>query len=293
MNVFTIRDIENLCNIKAHTLRIWEQRYNIVCPKRKPGKHRMYDNDDLKYLLRIAYLYHHGHKISKIAKYSEQEICELAVRVSSKEDAEEIFINQLSEASIDLNQERFEKILNNIIIHFGFEKSMVKVIFPFLHKIGLLWMTGNVIPSQEHFASALVTKKIHVANNGLENHTAAGSKKILLFTPCGEFHEIPLLFMKYLMKRNGIAVTYFGTNIPLKDIEYYCSHRPVTHLHFHLVTNLIKCELDDYLEKIATTFPEKQIVVSGPKVHCITKSFPNVRVLKSFEEVFAFACEVR
>jgi DNA-binding transcriptional MerR regulator len=289
MNIFTIRDIENLCNIKAHTLRIWEQRYNIVCLKRKPGKHRMYDNEDLKYLLRIAYLYHHGHKISKIAKYSEQEICELAIRVSNKDDAAEIFINQLSEASIDLNQERFEKILHNIIIHFGFEKSMTHVIFPFLHKIGLLWMTGNVIPSQEHFASALVSKKIHVAINGLENHAAIDSRKVLLFAPCGEFHEIPLLFMRYLMKKNGTSVTYLGTNVSMKDIQYYCQHKPVGYLYFHLVTNLIRCELDEYLQTLSKSFPEKQIVVSGPKAHCITKSFSNVLVLKSFEEVFEFA----
>src|ERR1700759_2585592 len=107
MNAFTIRDIENLCGIKAHTLRIWEQRYQILCPKRKAGNHRLYDNDDLKYLLRIAYLYHNGHKISVLAKLDEAALCELALQLPEAEGTHEIFINQLMEASMDFDQELF------------------------------------------------------------------------------------------------------------------------------------------------------------------------------------------
>jgi DNA-binding transcriptional MerR regulator len=117
MNLFSIRDIENLTGIKAHTLRIWEQRYNLFCPKRRESNHRFYDCEDLKHLLRIAYLYNQGHKISQIACCSPEEMARLALEIKPDTDNYEIFINQLTEASIDLDQPRFDKILHNLVHH--------------------------------------------------------------------------------------------------------------------------------------------------------------------------------
>jgi MerR family transcriptional regulator, light-induced transcriptional regulator len=290
MNSFSIRDIENLCGIKAHTLRIWEQRYNLLCPKRKAGNHRMYDCEDLRYLLRIAYLYHNGHKISTIAKLSEAEVCQLALSQTVSGGSSEIFINHLMEASMDFEPERFDKVLHNIILHMGFEKAITQVVYPFLQKLGLLWLTGNVVPAQEHFVSALIAKKIHVAIHGLDEPVHASGKRVLIYAPKGEFHEIPLLFMRYLMKKSGTPTIYFGKDIPLSDLEFYCARKPVSHLYFHLVTNLLRCEPDQYVAKLSALFPEKQIVISGCLGQCVS-SYPNVRILKSLEEMQAFAGE--
>lgn len=292
MNVFTIRDIENLCGIKAHTLRMWEQRYQLHIPKRKAGNHRLYDNDDLKHLLRIAFLYHNGYKISKLARLDEKEIGQLALKIPQPGGANDIFINHLIEASLDFDQELFDRILHNIILHMGFEKAITLVAYPFLQKIGLLWLTGNVIPAQEHFASALITKKLLVAINGLEGPLPARSdeKKILLYTPRGEFHEIPLLYMRYLMKKSGVATIYFGKNAGLEDLRYYCSHQHVTHLYFHLVTHLLRCEPDQYVKQLQEYFPDKQIIISGNIGAAAGQSNnPRVRVLKSLEEMQEFA----
>jgi DNA-binding transcriptional MerR regulator len=292
MNTFSIRDIENLCGIKAHTLRIWEQRYKILSPKRKAGNHRQYDNDDLKYLLRIAFLYHNGHKISSLAKLDEQELCRLALQQPQPGGgAGEIFINHLMEASLGFDQELFDRILHNIILHMGFERAITQVAYPFLNKIGLLWLTGNMIPAQEHFASALITKKIQVAIHGLENvvKPPPDGRRVLLYTPSGEFHEIPLLFMRYMMKKNGIPTVYFGQNVCLGELQYYCGQRPVTHLYFHLVTNLLRCEPDHYLGKLTSLFPDKEIVISGSLGEVLRGVYPRVRILKSLEEMLAFA----
>ena len=292
MNTFSIRDIENLCGIKAHTLRVWEQRYQILCPKRKAGNHRLYDNADLKYLLRIAYLYHNGHKISALAKLDEEALCQLALQLPQAGGANEIFINQLMEASMDFDQEVFDRILHNIMLHMGFEKAITQVIYPFLKKIGLLWLTGNVIPAQEHFASELITKKLEVAIHGLDNGAyLAGGRNVLLYTPSGEFHEIPLLYMRYLMKKNGTPTVYFGKNICLDELRYYCGHRPVSHLYFHLVTNILRCEPDQYLEKLTGLFPDQQIVISGSLGDGVRGLYPRVRILKSLEEMQDFARE--
>jgi DNA-binding transcriptional MerR regulator len=291
MNVFTIRDIENLCGIKAHTLRMWEHRYQLRIPKRKAGNHRLYDNDDLKYLLRIAFLYHNGYKISKLAQLDEQEICRLVLKVPQPGGANDIFINHLIEASLDFDQELFDRILHNIILHMGFEKAITQVAYPFLQKIEILWLTGNVVPAQEHFASALIIKKLLVAINGLESplppHTE--KRKILLYTPSGEFHEIPLLYMRYLMKKNGLPTVYFGKNVCLEDLRYYCSQKEVTHLYFHLVTHLLRFEPELYIKKMRENFPDQQIIISGTVGTGFYTTDPRVRLLKTQEEMQEFA----
>lgn len=292
MNSFTIRDIENLCGIKAHTLRIWETRYKLGIPKRNEGNRRLYDNDDLKHLLRIAFLYHNGHKISSIARLDESEICQLAMAQYSAGKSSEIFINHLTEASLDLEQDRFDRVLHNIILHMGFEKAITQVAFPFLKKIGLLWLTGNVVAAQEHFASALILKKIYVAINGLDTPMPSFGKTVLIFAPEGEFHEIPLLYMRYLMKKHGVSVIYFGKNTPLAELKHYCDRKPVTHLYSHLITNLYRCQPENYLDKLVSLFPDKQIVLSGKQADSIQEIFySNVRILRREEEMYAFAKE--
>ena len=291
MNLFSIRDIENLTGIKAHTLRIWEQRYNLFCPKRKESKHRFYDCEDLKFLLRVAYLYNQGIKISRIANYSQEEITQMALDVRPDVDNYEIFINQLTEASLDFDQVRFEKVLNNLVLHAGFEKSITCVLFPLLKKMGLLWLTGHVVPAQEHFASALITKKLMVAIDGLEKPVYKSGRRVLLFTPAGEHHEIPLLFMQYLLKKQGVPYLYLGKNISLSMLQQVCAWQPVTQLYFHLITNLIKCDMHAYLQQLSELFPDKEIVFSGPEACQCSCDLKNVRLLKTVDEKRAFLKE--
>jgi Predicted transcriptional regulators len=291
MNLFSIRDIENLTGIKAHTLRIWEQRYNLFCPKRKESKHRFYDCEDLKYLLRIAYLYNHGYKISQIATYSPEEITKMALEVKPDADNYEIFINQLTEASIDFDQVRFDKILHNLVLHAGFEKSITCVLFPLLKKLGVLWLTGQVIPAQEHFASALIIKKLIMAIDGLEKPVYQGGRRVLLFTPTGENHEIPLLLMQYLLKKQGVPTLYLGKNISLNMLQQVCAHQPVTQLYFHIITNFIRCDMFAYLEQLSNLFPDKEIVFSGSDTCQCTCNLKNVRLLKLPEDKWCFSKE--
>jgi DNA-binding transcriptional MerR regulator len=288
MNEFSIRDIENLCGIKAHTLRMWEQRYQLHIPRRNAGNHRYYDNEDLKYLLRIAFLYHNGHKISRLALLDEKEISRLALMIPPSGGADEIFINHLIEASLDFDQDLFDRILHNIILHMGFEKAIPRVVYPFLEKIGLLWMTGNVVPAQEHFASALIIKKLLVATAGLEDPCRPDPRKFLLFTPEGEFHEIPLLYMRYRMKRLGMYTIYFGRNASLEELRYYGSQRPFTHLYFHLVTQLLRHDPVQYIQKLVEMFPDRQIIVSGNIGAAGLFEHAHVRLLKDQEEMENF-----
>jgi MerR family transcriptional regulator, light-induced transcriptional regulator len=290
MNTFSIRDIENLSGIKAHTLRIWEQRYGIMAPQRKHSNHRRYNTEDLKQILRISFLYHQGYKISKIAAMSSAEIKRLSLEFSNN-SSYEVFINQMMEASIDFDEEAFDKVFASLFTHMGLEKSMIHVIYPFLNYIGILWMTGNVIPAQEHFASNIIRNKIFTAIEALPKSGNAQGKRIILFCPPGEFHEIPLLLVQYLLKRRGISFVFFGVNTSTYLIREYLSAHKATHIFFHMITNFTNKDPLQFIEETRQVLPEINIVASGPVYRDVQVEMEGVRFLKSMGELLEFVNE--
>lgn len=288
MNHFTIKDIENLCDIKAHTLRIWEQRYELFTPKRKKSLHRIYDNEDLKELLRISFLYHSGHKISKIAALTPEEIQQLVEKSSLQKNNQEAYVHQLIEAGIDFDQEKFEQIINSVIQQVGLERCIIELFYPFLQRIGLLWMTNNVIPAQEHFSSHIICKKIIMAIDGLKN-IDENLPAILVFTPAGEFHEIPLLAANYFLRKYNNRTVYFGINVQQQSVEYYLQHQPVSCIYTHVITKLTEDGTENYINWLCKKFPDKNITLSGPAGKCIAQTPANLRIIRSVDEMIAFA----
>lgn len=288
MNHFSIKDLENLSGIKAHTLRIWEQRFGILVPKRKESNHRYYDNEDLKRILRISYLYHQGHKISKIARFSEVELKTLPLHATPNHLEPQLLLNQLLEASLDFDEVLFEKYFAKAF-KLGFEACMLDVIYPFLEKMGLLWLTDHAIPAQEHFASNIIKRKMIAAIDAVPIPPVFwGNQCMVLFTPTGEMHELPLLLMQYLMKKRGERIVFFGNNLKEEALHLFIKKRPVSHLYFHIITYLAQADLNTYLQTLSANFPEQQIVVSGPLTETVTVSLPNVRLLNSLSEMLAF-----
>jgi DNA-binding transcriptional MerR regulator len=289
MNQFTIRDIENLCNIKAHTLRIWEQRYKLFIAQRKESRHRTYSNEDLKELLRISFLYHNGYKISRIAELSTEEIRAAVETTLVKDDNYEIFVHQLIEASVDFDKEKFDKIINSLVLCTGFEKCIISVFYPFLQRIGLLWMTNNVIPAQEHFSSHIIRKKIICAIDRLEPVCRNG-KSILVFAPEGEYHEIPLLAVNYFFRKNNNNTVYFGVNVSLNTLKYFIAHHhSCSYLYAHIITRLHQGTLTDFINGLCNSFPDKKVILSGPGCMCIDKKPPNLEIFSSMQEMMNFA----
>ncbi len=291
MNQFSIKDIENLSGIKAHTWRIWEQRYGIGVPQRKESNHRFYDNENLKQILRISYLYHEGVKISKIASLDQDQLRVKALEALPLEKGNEYYIQELLEASIDLDEERFERIFQEAIQRNGIEETILKIIHPFQDKLGVLWLTDHVIPAQEHFTSNIIRRKFSVAIDNLPVVADTGKKEVLLFTPEKEHHELPLQFIYYLLKKNMHKVIYFGSNVSVKSIQLYEQSKHFKYLHFHLVTNLTNMHAQEYLKEISTAFPGKQIVMSGILVQQINEVPANARLLRSMNEILSFTEE--
>jgi len=164
MSNYSIKDLEQLSGIKAHTLRIWEQRYNIIAPKRTDTNIRTYDDRDLKLVLNIALLKDHGHKISEISKLSLDEMNREVIKISDRQQNYPDQIHALTISMIDLDEDRFEKIISTNILQFGFENTIINIVYPFLSRLGTLWVTGSVGPAQEHFISNLIRQKNYSRN---------------------------------------------------------------------------------------------------------------------------------
>jgi MerR family transcriptional regulator, light-induced transcriptional regulator len=285
MQSFTIRDIENLTGIKAHTLRIWEQRYNFFKPKRKESLHRFYDNEHLKKLLRIAFLYHKGWKISKIAALSEAQVIREIAEAKIDGDHSR-YITQLLEAAIDFNEAEFTGIIEDIKSKIGFDHCISRVCYPYLQKLGLLWSTNNIIPAQEHFSSYIIQNKIIA-----ETEKAVKSSEppeVILACPEGEFHELPLLFINYLLHAKGCNTIYLGSNISTRELQQAMSISGIRYIYMHLITNFTGSALDDYMAYLCVNFPDKQIVASGDGMKWLEKKWDNLTVLQNDQQIREF-----
>ncbi len=288
---YSIKDLEQLSGIKAHTLRIWEQRYNLLSPKRTETNIRYYDDADLRLILNVALLNEHGYKISKIAKLSEEELKAEVMNLTDRTYTFDDQIHSLTIAMVDLDEPRFEKIISTNILKLGFEETMLNIIYPFLSKIGVLWQTGSIHPGQEHFISNLVRQKLIVAIDG-QVYTGGG-KKFLLFLPEGELHEISLLFSCYLLKTKGHQVIYLGQNTPDDDLyAVYKVHRP-DYLVSVFTTHPTAEEVQGYIEELSDKYRNSHIWISGYQVIGKDLYIPeNVRVLHYLKEIKEFLEEL-
>ncbi|WP_121355465.1 MerR family transcriptional regulator [Flavisolibacter nicotianae] len=288
MQSFSIRQIELLTGIKSHTLRIWELRYDFFKAPRKESNLRFYTNDDLKKLLCISFLYHNGWKISKIASLSDAEVITEVENIPVDKNNYPTAIQHLLKAAIDFDESAFLSILNELQAKIGFEKLVTEVCYPYLVRIGLLWDTSKVIPAQEHFSSYLIQNRV-ISETETLSAMQNGDPELVLFCPENEFHELPLLFINYLLRKNGWRVLYLGSNSKLEDLREAANVPGVRYLYLHLITNFTGVSLDDYFELLRKSFPDKIIVASGKSLQQSQRSFVNFRLLRRDDEIYVFA----
>lgn len=292
MSNYSIKDLEQLSGIKAHTLRIWEQRYNLLCPKRTDTNIRYYDDQDLKLILNVALLNDNGFKISKIASMEPSEMREEVMKLTERTLTHDDQIHALTISMIEMDEDRFDKILSTNILKLGFEQTMMNIIYPFMSKIGVLWQTGAINPAQEHFISNLVRQKLIVAIDSQVGKS--GGKKFLLYLPDGELHETSMLFASYLIKNQGHKVIYLGQSTPDDDLlAVYNLHQP-EYLLTVITTVPSSDHVQAYLNLISNRFPKATILVSGYQVIGQDLVFPaNVRLLNYIRDIKDFLEEIK
>jgi DNA-binding transcriptional MerR regulator/methylmalonyl-CoA mutase cobalamin-binding subunit len=266
MSHYSIRDLETFTGIKAHTIRIWEKRYQIVEPARTDTNIRFYDDEDLKRLLNVSILNRHGFKISEITKLSPQEIAEKILQVTVQSVNVNNYIESLVIAMIELNEEQFDKTLTSLIIKMGFEDAVLKALYPLFERIGVLWQVGSILPAQEHFISALIRQKMIVAIDGITAPRRPESKTCVLFLPENEWHELGILFCSYLLKKAGHTVIYLGQSVPIGNLAIVVKKHKVDFLITQLVSAKSADEINEMLSFFAAQFPEQKILIGGNQI---------------------------
>ena len=288
---YTIKDIENLTGVKAHTLRMWEQRYHLLEPKRTENNVRYYDGNDLKFMLNVSFLNQNGHKISRIAQMNHDELVQLVRTTLSQISLNQHQVNALVVAMIYLDEVYFDKIISTNILQMGFEKTMIQIIYPFLYRVGILWTTDAISPAHEHFITGLIRNKIIVAIDGRMPEKNPHEKKFMLYLPAKEWHEIPLLFAYYILKSRGHRVFYLGQNLPMPEVIRANQTQKADYLLSIFTTEPNGEQVTEYVNAIAAELPDVQILLSGRQVFQHKEYTPpkNITFLFSIEDLIKIA----
>jgi DNA-binding transcriptional MerR regulator len=288
MAEYKIKDIEALTGIKAHTLRIWEKRYELLVPERTDTQIRTYTDAELTFLLNISLLNKSGYKISKIAKLSSQEIAELVweIKVSTSLDnsGEKLIL-----ALIHLNESLFRDTLNDLIEEVGLEDTFSNHLIPFLDRIGVMWLVGTITPAQEHFISNLIRQKViaEIDKLAIPNPTDA---PIMLYLPEHEWHELGLLYYQFLLRKKGLHTVYLGQSLPY-DSTIDCIKR----LNPSAIITSWLTAVDDeflikYFEQLIADSNNKPIYAGGAqinmKITLLDKKIIEIKNAKDLKTLF-------
>lgn len=219
-SVFSIKDLENLSGIKAHTIRIWEKRYNILEPMRTTTNIRLYDVENLQKLLNITLLHSHGYKISKISKFPPEKIPQLVQEIVSDKSAKNHAINAFKMAMMNFDQTLFFTTYNKLLSEKSFREVFTEIFIPLMNEIGILWQTGTITPSHEHFISYLIRQKLLSSIEQLQILEPAKKDKVfILYLPQNEIHELGLIYLNYEILFHGYKTIYLGQSIPIENLK--------------------------------------------------------------------------
>jgi MerR family transcriptional regulator, light-induced transcriptional regulator len=289
LGTFSIKDIEALTGVKCHTLRIWEQRYGIVVPKRSDTNIRYYDDHDLKTLLNISVLNDNGYKISEIAKLTSDEIAEKVLEISQVGDEFKIHIRSFISAMLSFDETGFHKLMNTYILQFGIEDTFLKIVFPFLQEVGLLWQVGTIQPSHEHFVSNIIKQKLYVAIDGQVGKYNSNRKRFLLFLPESEKHSLGLLFANYLIRSRGHEVLYLGQEVPLVDLRDAFEKDNPDFILTMMTIPQPDMDKQQFVDFLSENWPQSEILLTGPQfVQADLSSRANVHKITKFNELIDF-----
>lgn len=284
---FSIKELETISGIRAHTIRIWEQRYNFLKPARTNTNIRTYSNDELKTLLTVALLNKYGYKISRIDNMPPEQRHHAVMQLQGAEAQNEYWVNELISCMVDLKVREFEAILNRSIRNAGLEEALTTLVFRFLEKVGILWQTGRINPAQEHIVTNIIRQKIISGIDALPL-PAVSQPLFLLFLPEHEHHELGLLYVYYLLRKKGIAVIYLGADVPSNDTLFIVQHTQPRFVYMHLTSLPRPAKFERMVQQLASLHTVR-ILLSGSAVEKFTSTFPSqVHILKSLPEVISY-----
>lgn len=265
-NIFSIRDLENLSGIKAHTIRIWEKRYNVLSPMRTDSNIRLYDLANLQKLLNITLLHNHGYKISKISKVPDDKIPGMVREIISRKSIPHHAINAFKMAMMNFDTKLFLSTYEQLLSEKSFREIFYDVMLPLLDEIGLLWQSGTITPAHEHFISYLIKQKVLVNTEKLQVKDAVREDRFfVLFLPLNEVHELGLMYLNYEILSHGYRSVYLGESVPtesLLDIRRFFKN--VTYVSYFTVEPTVEAALA-YVNDLADRLfePDSELWILG------------------------------
>lgn len=285
---YSIKDLEKITGIKAHTIRIWEKRYGILKPLRTKTNIRFYSDQDLRLLMNIAVLNKHGYKISSLNNMSEDEVAKSVLDISHAEKNQTYNVDQLIIALLELDEAGFNRSINAAIASSDFENVFEYLIPQFLEKVGILWQTGSVSPAQEHFMSNLIRQKLIAATDHLD-YTKKGTASFMLFLPEQEYHEIALLYFQYIIRKEGFSVFYLGQNVSLTHLNDAYLLNPVDYLLTSITSPVSPDKLAIFISSVLSIHGKKPVLIGGNMFKDRPTFFPDnfhyldtIQMLKQF-----------
>ena len=273
---FSIRDMENLSGIKAHTIRIWEKRYNLFTPERTSTNIRYYSLQSLQKLLNVTLLYNNGYKISKIARLDESHIPVIVREIVANNSEKNHAINAFKLAMINFDQTLFLNTYSSLLSERSFRDIFNEVFIPLLNELGLLWQTDTISPSHEHFITHLIKQKIYINTEKLQLVEPIKKDKVFaLFLPENEIHEIGLLYLNYEITLRGYKSIYLGQTMPIESLVDLLKYYDNIHFVSYFTVSPTKDDLDAYFEKFSKTLNlsgSSKLWVLGHQIQYITEN---------------------
>jgi DNA-binding transcriptional MerR regulator len=293
-STFSIKNLENLSGIKAHTLRIWEKRYNLLEPERTDTNIRRYSLDSLKRLLNVTLLYNHGFKISKIASLNEEEIPELVRSIALKSNSEQVAINAFKLSMINFDYDLFDTNYNEILQHHDFQYVFLNVFMPLMRELGILWQTGAISPSHEHFITNLIKQKIHLQTELLQRKKPKRGEHALfvIFLPENEIHELGVLYLNYLILNSGFRTIFLGQSLQTTSLETLYSYNTKFYFVTYLTVEPNKDEIMPFISQFHENLlkdRDSKLLIFGPQqIEINTDKLPGqVELFRSVESFIA------
>lgn len=289
-NSFSIKNLEHLSGIKAHTIRIWEKRYNLFEPERTDTNIRLYNLENLQKLLNVTLLYNNGYKISKIASFSSQEITENVHKLTINKNADDWSIGLFKLAMINFDQRLFTKTFNDLLDQFSFSEVFKNVFVPLMNELGVLWQTNSISPSHEHFITSLVKQKIHAMCEDLQQKsTRRTDRRFVLFLPDNEIHELGLLYLQYEVLNNGFQCVFLGQSVPIESLNNLVDiGEPITFITYFTIEptqDKIKAYLNTFNSEIIENI-DSELWILGYQVQFMSDEMPDkIRKFKSIDDV--------
>lgn len=285
---YSIKDLEVLSGVKAHTIRIWEKRYNLLVPQRTETNIRYYTDEDLKRMLNISMLVRNGFKISKVSKWDDKKITETILDLTSENNTEADYIEQLILYMVNFDNINFYRLTNEIINKMGLEESVTKVFFNFFIRIGTYWQVGAVFPAQEHYVSTIFRQKL-IAEVDKLGIVHSRPETILFFLPEKEMHEMSLLFYSYLAHKMGYRVIYLGQFVPQEDLNKIQEQVRIDFVFTAFINSITKEDLESYLESVKEMFHDQKVFITGWQIQTHNPKLPrNVKIVKDYHEFKKF-----